>query len=962
MDRMRRVLFAALLFLVVTPAVAASQTRYDPRLRFRSITTAHFVIHYHQGEEALAQRLAALAEDVHAELTVRMQHAPRGRTHVILVDQTDEPNGWATPVPYNMIEVTAAPPAGVSIIGHTSDWLRLVFRHEYVHVLHLDQSRGWARAARTLFGRAPFAFPNLALPLWQIEGLATWEESRDGEGRVPAGDFHAVVRHPAQLGRIEPLDRMNGGLVDWPTGWGWYAYGAYFHRYLAERFGEDRLVELARHTAGRVPYTTGGAFTHVFGVSLRQLWREFQAAEAAAAPTPGSDTATRLTRHGYLTDAPRLDVDGTIVYTRRDAHDFPALMRLDGERSARITSRFGGRTIAPAADAIYFDQLEFDGVVGLVSDLYRWDRATGAVRRLSRGARLAEPDVSPDGRRFAAVHVRDGARRLVIGDIAALERGGAHAITATIGDDDTVFATPRWSPDGMRIVAEHRRLGALSQIALVDPSTAAVTVLTSGPRGRHVTPAWAPDGRSIAFASDRDGAFQLYRIRVDDGPIAAAPDRLTDVPGGARTPMFSRDGRSIVYVGYTIDGYDLFQADTDRATATSLPPAPQVAGAPATPVAAARTATSDVAPSVPYTPWGTLAPRLWLPILENETDEWRIGAATGGTDALGYHAWGTTATWSVLSPADLAPVTPGARPNVTASYAYARWRPTLFAQFTDETTPLFAGADDARRPLAIQERRLELGTYVPFRRVRWRQAALAAYSTERTTFTGPRDDRRVDRGALRLGWAFDSTRRYGYSISRVDGISAGLTTEVARPALGADGSATFTRADVRGYLPLWPRHGVLAVRASGAASQGDATARRLLRLGGHQGEAGVMSFSEDATSLLRGFAANTFLGSRVVLVNAEYRVPIAYVERGVRTWPVFLRALHANTFVDVGHAWDGPFRWADRKWSWGGELAADAVVGYALPMTVAGGIAWGRDGAGTVPDTRRVYVRVGHGF
>jgi hypothetical protein len=751
---------------------------------------------------------------------------------------------------------------------------------------------------------------------------------------------------------------MNGGLVDWPTGWGWYAYGAYFHQYLAERFGEERLVELAQRTAGRVPYTTGQAFKRVFGLPLGQLWREFQAAESAAAPARGTATGTRLTAHGYLTDAPRVDVDGTTVYTRRDAHDFPALMRLDGEHSARITSRFGGRTIAPAADAIYFDQLEFDGVVGLVSDLYRWDRATGTVRRLSRGARLAEPDVSPDGQRFAAIRVRDGARRLVIGAVAALERGEI-GLTATIGDDHTVFATPRWSPDGTRIVAEYRRLGEQSQIALVDPSDATITVLTSGPRGRNVTPTWAPDdGRSIVFASDRDGTFQLYRLAVGGAEGDAGPERLTDVPGGARTPMFSPDGRSIVYVGYTTDGYDLFRIEIDTAPAA----APQTGGAPASQTSGPPTTPTDVRASGPYRPWSSLAPRLWLPIVENGTDEWRMGAATGGTDALGYHAWGAAATWSVLSPAELAPVVPGRRPNVTVSYAYARWRPTLFAQFTDETTPLLVGADDARRPLAIQERRMEFGTYVPFRRVRWRQAVLASYSADRAIFTGPRDDRQVDRGAIRLGWAFDSARRYGYSISRVDGVSAGVTTELARPGLGADGSATFTRADVRGFVPLWPRHGVLALRASGAASAGDATARRLLRLGGHQAEAGVMSFSEDATSLLRGFAANTFLGNRVALVNAEYRVPLVYVERGVRTWPVFLRSLHANAFLDVGHAWNGPFRWADRKWSWGGELAADTVLGYALPMTIAGGVAWGRDGAGAVPDTRRVYVRVGHGF
>ena len=42
--------------------------RYDPRLRFRTISTPRFDIHFHQGEEAMAQRLAALAEHVAIEL------------------------------------------------------------------------------------------------------------------------------------------------------------------------------------------------------------------------------------------------------------------------------------------------------------------------------------------------------------------------------------------------------------------------------------------------------------------------------------------------------------------------------------------------------------------------------------------------------------------------------------------------------------------------------------------------------------------------------------------------------------------------------------------------------------------------------------------------------------------------------------------------------------------------------
>jgi hypothetical protein len=962
MVRMHRALLAWLLCgLALAPARTDGATRYDPALRFRSITTPHFVIHYHKGEDALARRLAVLAEEVHQELTTRFRHAPRGRTHVVLVDQTDEPNGWATPVPYNLIEITAAPPPGALAIGNTSDWLRLVFTHEYVHILHLDQSRGWARAARLLFGRTPFAFPNLTLPLWQIEGLATFEESRHGEGRVPAGDFHAVVRYPARLGQFEPLDRMNGGLVDWPEGWGWYAYGAYFHRYLADRFGDERLTDLARHTAGRAPYTGAGAFRRVFGSSLGQLWKDFQAAEAAAAPSRAAAAGTRLTHHGYLTGAPRYDVDGSLVYTRRDAHDFPAVMRKVAGRTEHVASRYGGHTLAPAPDAIYFDQLEVDGAVALVSDIYRWDRTTGAVSRLTYGARLAEPDVSPDGRRIAAVRVRDGARTLVIGELETLGRGTNDDALLTVGDDATVFATPRWSPDGTRVVAEHRRLGGPSQLVLVDPTHGSVSVVVSGPSGRNVTPAWEPDGRSILFASDRDeGGFQVYRARLATETAGVVVERLTAVAGGARHPVVSPGGRSIVYVGYTTDGYDLFQLPLDALEDDSARHAPQAASATSRTVSLAVATNGSHDSS--YRPWSTLAPRLWLPIVETDDDEWRAGAATGGTDALGYHSWGAAATWSVTRRRELDPVAPGGRPDVALTYAYDRWRPMLFARLADDTTPLLVGAEEARRPVALHERSLEVGTFVPFRRVRWSHAIFTSYNADRTVVSGPRDGGRTDRGALRLGWTLNSARRYGYSISRVDGIAVGVTTELARPALGADADATFTRGDVRAYIPAAPRHGVLALRASGAISQGDPQTRRVLRLGGHDADAAVMSFSEDATALLRGFPANAFLGTRVALFNAEYRVPLAYVERGIGTWPLFLRSLHAAGFVDVGHAWTDSFEWADRKWSWGGEVAADAVAGYALPVTVAAGIAWGRDGSGTSPDSRRVYLRLNHAF
>src|SRR5204862_1070502 len=181
----------------------------------------------------------------------------------------------------------AAWPAGSEVIGDTEDWLRLVFTHEFTHVVHLDRSEGWARAVRHVLGRAPFAFPNLYLPTWQIEGLATYEESIiTGEGRLHAGDFLAIVGEGAARKRFEKLDRVNGGLTDWPGGAAVYAYGVGFHAYLADRFGAQTLTALADRTARSLPCTCTRAFNAVYGRPLGTLWRGYEAPASAETSRP----------------------------------------------------------------------------------------------------------------------------------------------------------------------------------------------------------------------------------------------------------------------------------------------------------------------------------------------------------------------------------------------------------------------------------------------------------------------------------------------------------------------------------------------------------------------------------------------------------------------------------------------------------------------------------------------------
>jgi Tol biopolymer transport system component len=1086
-------LVAAVALVTCCAAHAGAATLFDPLLRFRVVATPHFRIYLHQNGDRLAARLAAIAESTWLTLERPLGVRPPPLTHVVLADQTDLSNGYATPLPYDTIVIYTVWPPGAEF--DVDDWLRLVFTHEFTHIVHLDRSRGWARAVRGVFGRTAVSFPNLFLPTWQIEGLATYEESAiTGEGRLHAGDFRAVTDEAARQRALEPLDRVNGGLTDWPSGQAAYAYGVAFHQYLVDRFGAEKLAALADATAGRVPYTASPMFRTVYGESLGDLWRDFERTAAANPSPPAADPAiTRLTTHGFVAAGPRFDRSGcatcppAIVYTKRTPDAFPSLVRItgDGGSSTDLATRYFGATTAQGRDEIYFDQLEVRRNVGLYGDLFALSRATGRVRQITHGARLHDPDLSPDGTTLVCVQDRMGQRDLVlvrlkadttqaradadvvsgssrtqqarsdadvvsglsrtqqagsdtdvvsgfsrtqqarsdadvvsgssrtqqarsdpdvVSGLSRTQQAGSdtdvvsgfsrtqqagsdtdvvsgfsrtqHAgsdadvvsgfsrtpsVDVLVSEPDTQFNAPRWSPDGRLIAVERHRMGADPDIVVVDPATRTVRSIARAAKTRIVMPAWRPDGRAIvAAAAPGDRVFNLVELSLDR---STPPRQLTRTTGGATWPEISPDGRTLIFVGYTIDGSDLFSMPypdaADAAAAVELaldsPAADRTSTEPAS--------DSAIAAPARYSPLPTLKPTSWSPVVEWTSDQIRVGAATDGRDVLGYHGYAASATWLVSSPAGA--VTPSAAmPDWFASYAYDRWRPTLFAAASSETS-FFAGpATDAGTPSSAtrRERVGEGGVILPFVHARVSHTALATVFRAMDDYTLADRDFTRTRSALRAAWRTQTARTYGYSISPEDGVTVGGTAEVVDRALGASADATTFTVDARAFLPAFARHHVLAARFAGGRSTGDPVVGRTFVLGGAAPDTSVIDFGSGAASLLRGFESNSFAGSRVALANVEYRWPIARPQRGIGTWPLFLHTVHAAAFADAGHAWTRTFHASAVKTSVGAELSANVVVGFYFPITLTMGVAWGHDGSGTNPGGTIVYFRTGKSF
>ncbi len=938
MSRVRLPVCALVLVLLYTCQPIIGATRYDPRFRFRSIHTPRFTIHFHQGEEALARRLAVIAEDV-ANRVAGELGTPNGRVHVILVNQHDLSNGWANPVPYNVIEISAAAPAGGSTIGNTDDWLRLVLAHEYTHIVHLDKARGWIGGLRWIFGHSPLLYPNLFLPLSQIEGLATYNESvLTGQGRIPAGDFRNIINRAAAARRFEPIDRTNGGLVDWPGGNAQYVYGAYFDKYLADRFGAASIARLADETSRRLPYFAAPAFKRVFKRSLGELWEDFQADAEARAPNEPA-AGTRLTHHGFAVGAPVFGSFGRLFYSIANPHGFPSLMELSagGSPPRQVTTRYLGNQSSVAGQLLVFDQAELVHNVGLQSDLYAVAQDGGAARRLTHLARAADPDVAPDGRTI--VCTIQAADRRFLATLTLPDRGNIATPETFLSAPSTDYSTPRWSADGRSIAVERRVVGGPSEIVVIDRATRTERVVVSSRDGRNITPFWLTP-TSLLFASDRDGRpFSIYSVDLSSGVVK----RLNGAGQSAQSPVVSRDGRAVVVVGYTGDGYDLFSLPLTSASWSEVPSGARSNPSPTQSTAPAPVATADT----PYRPWPTLLPRFWTPIIESDASELSFGAESAGTDPLGRHTYGGDVAWA----------TSRLRPDWSVSYAYDRWWPTMFVSVADDTDPFREGE--------IRTREVNAGAVFVFARVRWSQALLAGVNTSRDEFSCEGCDvtlpANVKRGAIRTGWILDTAKEYGYSISRESGAMLRLTGETAPDALGSDAKNSSATLDARGYFRLGPPHAAIAIRAAGATAWGDARARRVFSASGNGPAASGFDFGRDAVGLLRGFEPDALVGTHAAVANIDYRLPIVRPQRGIGTVPLFFRSIHAALFADAGHAWDHGFQSSDVRLSTGAELSIDTVLGYGLPVTFTSGVAWRRDPVGS-HDGVAVFGRIGRAF
>ena len=935
---------ARLLLAIALTALAATEARAgDPTRVYRSIETEHFVVHYYAPLDDVARRLAVVAERAHRTLSPALDHVPDRKTILVLVDDTDGANGFASVLPRNSIQAFATGPSGFNELDDHDDWLYGLVAHEYTHILHLDTMEGLPNIYNGIFGK--IWAPNQIMPRWIIEGLAVYEESkRSAGGRDRGSRFEQFIRIARKDKKDLRLDEITGAPRQYPHGNTVYVYGSHFLRYIFDRFGDDTPRKMA-HVAGSFapPYAVNRQIAKVVGKPFTELYddwktylRDRYSQQETAAERRGLAAGRALTHSAESNFWPHYTADGKeLWWVEYDGYSLPRVraMPVGGDVSgARVIEQFDalGPFDLLGGGSLVFEQTRTYRREYSFQDLVRWDGATRQTVRLSTGRRARDPAASPDGRRVAFSMNQRSESVIAVADLVP----DAPAQIVWHGERFDQAYQPAWSPDGTRIAFSAWRSGGFRDILVVELASGRVEPITSD-RAIDMEPAWSKDGRYVFFDSDRTGISNIYAYDTRDHTLW----QVTNVLGGAFQPAASPDGTRLAFSSAVpAGGYDLYELSLDPASwlvardyLDDKPP----------PVAIRDTEAAVTEPR-PYRALESLAPQTWA--FNYALGDTSSGSVqTSGSDAAGLHNYSLV----VSSDSDQKAA------NIGGSYSYTGLRPGMRIAAARSLVQRSGYRIDGRNlPFTEEDWSADLAFGVPFESrpdstwtfsidysIDWfRLVAPPRFMldpNQRVPQAPPTDYVQSGVGT-RVAYSNVKGTTFGYGPQ--SGWDGAVSARLDHPALGATYRNVTVSYGLDIYQRLWGTSPVFAVRMVGAWRDGDLVRPGGFSLGGVPPQDVVMSIVNTTragfSGYLRGYPGRVVAGNQYHLLNLEYRQELLQVERGLATLPIYLRRVNLALLGDLGAAFDGAFDAArDSRVSLGGALRLDAFFGYYAPGT-----------------------------
>jgi Tol biopolymer transport system component len=189
--------------------------------------------------------------------------------------------------------------------------------------------------------------------------------------------------------------------------------------------------------------------------------------------------------------------------------------------------------------------------------LWRIDARGGSPHQINLDLDIESFSLSPDGRTILYTQQLVDSQ-IEIFSINGRRKGGSgdwRSGASCLIDSSREDQSPRFSPDGKRVVFESSQTGAV-ELWLANSDCTQLTQLTRFEQPGVVGSArWSPDGSRIVFDRHANGEVDLYSIDVNGGNLR----RLTTSPTTDILPDWSPDGRSIYFTSRRSGAWNIWK-------------------------------------------------------------------------------------------------------------------------------------------------------------------------------------------------------------------------------------------------------------------------------------------------------------------------------------------------------------------------------------------------------------------
>lgn len=844
--------------------------------------TEHFQIYHYPEERHLIPKVSKMLEKAYQKVTTDLNISIEKKTPFFLylthnhfeqnnIASTGEGvGGFSEPYKNRFV---------IPVTGSDKE-LEHVITHEFTHIAMFNIWYGgfWKSASLMRF---------VFYPLWIVEGLAEYESK---EWKT---NDHMFLRDVAISDMIIPLGKLHSfNHLKSHQVYLAYKEGHSAISFLAEEYGEDKVTKLIKDLRESLDITRVFARTIDTDLySFDKKWQRYmkekytiEAEEKAESEIYGK----KLTQDAEFNSNPVFSPDGKRIAFISDRNGYNDLfvMNVDGmSQKSILKSRIGrsldvirseGHALSWSPDG---EKIIFAGEKRQKNYLYIINIRKNKLKKLRLPLEvLKSPCFSRKGDKIVFVGMEGG-----INDLYLVDANGKNLEKLTSDEFDDNY--PLFSPDDKKIVYVSER-ERQKDLFLLDLETLAITRLTSTPSDEF-DPSWSPDGDSIVYIGDYAEIYNIYRMDVSylqediqEENLGLDIFQLTDVKVGVFTPEISPDGKYLLFVSYRYGEMNIHYGEFPQEEMFVK----KLRGRERRETAIAQLPVEPIGPIIsPYpSPVSRIRPYrfkastdLIFPFLFYSTTEGLYTAAYWqASDILGNHSM--TLLVEYASEYDWL--------NYGVGYIYQRWRPSLgffaYGKMRRESE------DDDNNIVRTSEFTEEMVVSYPFDRFRRIELGfLTEYKRERNEDTTATRENGVAFSLIR-----DTTQ--GKILDIMSGSRANFTVYQAFKGLGGDFDYIKYILDARKYFKLSERN-ILAFRFMGMLSQGKD--RKESSLGGE--------------SKLRGLSKGYSSGSRLALINAEWRFML-FPEINWRfrlLWPeIYLKNLQLVLFTDSGAAWNEP--------------------------------------------------------